>query len=93
MTTTSVSLSWIDEITMEQLERNPYPIYERLRDEAPLAYIPVLGRSLPGDRHQPGIPRVHSQDRSQDLRTPRHHRIERGAPQRPARHDRSGAAA
>ncbi|WP_142060438.1 cytochrome P450 [Pseudarthrobacter sp. B4EP4b] len=43
MTTTSVPLSWIDEITMEQLERNPYPIYERLRDEAPLAYIPVLG--------------------------------------------------
>ncbi|MGF9663235.1 cytochrome P450 [Arthrobacter crystallopoietes] len=42
MTTTSVS-SWLDEITMAQLERNPYPIYERLRDEAPLAYIPVLG--------------------------------------------------
>ncbi|MBS1696167.1 MAG: cytochrome P450 [Actinobacteria bacterium] len=40
MTTT---VSWIDEITMTQLERNPYPVYERLRAEAPLAYVPVLG--------------------------------------------------
>lgn len=37
------TLSWIDEITMSELERNPYPVYERLRAEAPLAYIPVLG--------------------------------------------------
>lgn len=43
MTTTSVTTSWVDEITMTQLERNPYAIYERLRDEAPLAYVPVLG--------------------------------------------------
>lgn len=35
--------SWIDEITMTELERNPYPVYERLRAERPLAYIPVLG--------------------------------------------------
>lgn len=40
MTTT---MSWIDDITMTQLERNPYPIYTRLRDEAPLAFVPVLG--------------------------------------------------
>jgi cytochrome P450 len=43
MTVTSLSLKWIDEITMQQLERNPYPVYERLRSEAPLAFIPVLG--------------------------------------------------
>ncbi|MEE3851591.1 cytochrome P450 [Gordonia sp. LSe1-13] len=40
MTTT---VSWLDDITMTELERNPYPVYERLRSEAPLAYVPVLG--------------------------------------------------
>ncbi len=40
---TATDLSWLDEVTMEQLERNPYPTYERLRAEAPLAYVPVLG--------------------------------------------------
>ena len=39
----TLTTSWIDEITMTELERNPYPIYERLRAEAPLAYVPVLG--------------------------------------------------
>jgi cytochrome P450 len=39
----TATLSWIDEITMTELERNPYPVYERLRAEAPLAYVPVLG--------------------------------------------------
>jgi cytochrome P450 len=43
MTTTSLSPNWIDQITMAELERNPYPIYERLRNEAPLAFVPVLG--------------------------------------------------
>lgn len=48
MTTTSEStttpdLSWLDDITMTELERNPYKVYERLRAEAPLAYVPVLG--------------------------------------------------
>ncbi|MCG3754458.1 cytochrome P450 [Amycolatopsis sp. Poz14] len=41
--TTAPDLSWIDDITMAQLERNPYEPYERLRREAPLAYVPVLG--------------------------------------------------
>ncbi|MEI7056316.1 cytochrome P450 [Nocardioides sp. CCNWLW239] len=36
-------LSWLDDVTMTELERNPYPTYERLRREAPLAYVPVLG--------------------------------------------------
>lgn len=43
MTTTENDLGWLDDITMSQLERNPYPVYERLRAEAPLAYVPVLG--------------------------------------------------
>lgn len=37
------TLSWIDEVTMTELERNPYPVYERLRAEAPIAFLPVLG--------------------------------------------------
>ncbi len=36
-------LSWLDEVTMTDLERNPYATYERLRREAPLAFVPVLG--------------------------------------------------
>ncbi|MGH3368695.1 MAG: cytochrome P450, partial [Nocardioidaceae bacterium] len=36
-------LSWLDDVTMTELERNPYPTYERLRREAPLAFVPVLG--------------------------------------------------
>ncbi|WP_348542360.1 cytochrome P450 [Dietzia kunjamensis] len=43
MTATSQDLSWLDDVTMSELERNPYPTYERLRREAPLAYVPVLG--------------------------------------------------
>ncbi|MBB3663767.1 cytochrome P450 [Prauserella sediminis] len=44
MTTTErPDLSWLDEVTMADLERNPYATYERLRAEAPLAYVPVLG--------------------------------------------------
>jgi cytochrome P450 len=42
-TTTAPDLSWLEDVTMTQLERNPYPTYERLRREAPLAFVPVLG--------------------------------------------------
>ena len=34
---------WLRDVTMQELERNPYPVYERLRREQPLAFIPVLG--------------------------------------------------
>jgi cytochrome P450 len=37
------SASWIDEISMKDLEQNPNEIYEWLRRETPLAYIPALG--------------------------------------------------
>ncbi|HVV14519.1 cytochrome P450 [Amycolatopsis sp.] len=44
MTTTErPDLSWLDGVTMTELERNPYDTYERLREQAPLAYVPVLG--------------------------------------------------
>ncbi|MBC2644638.1 MULTISPECIES: cytochrome P450 [unclassified Rhodococcus (in: high G+C Gram-positive bacteria)] len=35
--------SFIDEITIEELETDPYPFYERLRKEAPVAFVPALG--------------------------------------------------
>ena len=41
--TTTPDRSWIADITMTELERNPYQAYERLRQEAPLAFVPVLG--------------------------------------------------
>lgn len=31
-----------DNITVEDLERDPYPVYQFLRDEAPVAYMPCL---------------------------------------------------
>lgn len=40
---TEVDLSWLDEVTVTELEQDPYPVYERLRAEAPVAYIPALG--------------------------------------------------
>lgn len=33
--------AFVDEITLEQLERDPYPVYARLRAEAPVAWIPA----------------------------------------------------
>jgi cytochrome P450 len=32
-----------DDVTVEQLERDPYPIYARLRREAPVCYVPAVG--------------------------------------------------
>jgi cytochrome P450 len=34
--------SWIGEISVEQLENDPYPVFDRLRQEAPIAWIPAL---------------------------------------------------
>lgn len=32
-----------DRITLEELERDPYPIYARLRDEEPVSWVPAVG--------------------------------------------------
>ncbi len=40
MTTQS---TWIESITMEELDRDPEPIYVRLRREAPVAFVPAVG--------------------------------------------------
>lgn len=34
-------MTFAKEITVEALEADPYPIYERLRREAPIAYVPA----------------------------------------------------
>lgn len=41
--TSSDSAAWLAEITIGDLEANPDEIYERLRREAPLGFVPVLG--------------------------------------------------
>ena len=44
-------LSWLDDVTITQLERDPYPTYDRLRREAPLAFVPVLGSCIAPSRY------------------------------------------
>ena len=39
----SDSLAFLDSITLDELEADPYPIWERLRREAPVAYVPAIG--------------------------------------------------
>ena len=31
-----------EQVTLEELERDPYPIYERLRDEEPVSWVPAV---------------------------------------------------
>jgi cytochrome P450 len=38
--------SWLDDITVELLENDPYPVFERLRREAPIAWIPALQANI-----------------------------------------------
>jgi cytochrome P450 len=38
-----VAVSFAQTITIEELERDPYPIYGRLRDEEPVAFVPAIG--------------------------------------------------
>lgn len=46
MTMQIPTLDWTRDVTMDELERNPYPTYERLRAESPLANLPVLGAAV-----------------------------------------------
>ncbi len=34
---------WADSITVEQLDEDPYPIYARMRREAPVCFVPAVG--------------------------------------------------
>jgi hypothetical protein len=32
-----------ESVMLEDLERDPYPVYERLRDEEPVSWVPAVG--------------------------------------------------
>ena len=34
---------WARSITVEQLDDDPYPIYARMRREAPVCFVPAVG--------------------------------------------------
>ena len=36
-------MSIADEITVEELDRDPYPIYARMRREEPVCFVPAVG--------------------------------------------------
>ena len=36
-------MTFPETIALEDLERDPYPIYRRLRDEAPVVFVPAVG--------------------------------------------------
>ncbi len=36
-------MSFADEITVEELERDPYPVYARMRREEPVCFVPAVG--------------------------------------------------
>ena len=36
----------IDDVTLEALTNNPYPVYARLRQEAPIAWLPAAHINL-----------------------------------------------
>jgi cytochrome P450 len=38
--------SFAESISVEALERDPFPIYRRLRDEAPVCHVPAVGLTL-----------------------------------------------
>jgi cytochrome P450 len=38
--------SWLDDVSVEQLENDPYPVFERLRREAPIAWIPAIQANI-----------------------------------------------
>lgn len=41
---------WLTDVTMEQLKSDPHQVYERLRREAPVAYVPQLGLHIVSTR-------------------------------------------
>ena len=45
-----VTPKFVEEITMAELEADPYPFYERLRKEAPVAFVPSLGMYIVSTR-------------------------------------------
>ena len=42
----STAPAFAESIMVEDLERDPYPIYRRLRDEAPVCHVPAVELTL-----------------------------------------------
>lgn len=36
----SATVDWVNDVSPDELDRDPYPIWARLREEAPIAYVP-----------------------------------------------------
>jgi cytochrome P450 len=41
-----MSEQWLEEISVDQLEQDPYPVFERLRRKAPIAWIPSIQANI-----------------------------------------------
>jgi len=41
-----MSEQWLEEISVDQLENDPYPVFERLRREAPIAWVPSVQANI-----------------------------------------------
>ncbi|QTJ68307.1 cytochrome P450 [Rhodococcus sp. ZPP] len=46
----TTNTTWIESITMEELDRDPNPIYDRLRREAPVAFVSAVGMYVVASR-------------------------------------------
>ena len=53
--------SFAESITVDDLERDPYPVYARLRAESPVAWVPAVGLWLVtrGGQEDGGTPALH----------------------------------
>ena len=38
-----MSTAWADAITVDELDDDPYPVYARMRREAPVCFVPAVG--------------------------------------------------
>ena len=45
----------IEQISIDELEADPYPLYARMRAERPVAYVPCIGRWLVAPNMSQGL--------------------------------------
>ncbi|AVZ38415.1 MULTISPECIES: cytochrome P450 [unclassified Dietzia] len=46
----STATNWIDSVTMDQLNEDPHPVHDRLREQAPVAFVPAVGLHVASTR-------------------------------------------
>lgn len=46
----SAATNWIDSVTMEQLNEDPNAVHDRLREEAPVTFVPAVGLHVASTR-------------------------------------------